>query len=158
MFKNFFVLIGVVLILGCATTQGQSPTTQLQLRVGELERQSDAKDDAIRNLNHEIDSLKYKVDDLSNKLRTGQTTGRLLSPASEGATSDKKDEGIIRISASTEEVQRALSQAGFYQGAIDGKIGAKTQQAISDFQKERGLKVDGIVGEKTWEKLQEYHN
>jgi len=156
MLKNLAVLVAVILISGCATTQGQSPMAQLQVRVGELERQSDVKDDAIRNLNHDIQSLMYKVDELGNKLRSCQVAQQTMPSAVEIGSATVKDEGIIRVSASTEEVQRALTQAGFYQGEIDGKIGARTQKAISEFQKEQALKVDGIVGQKTWDKLQGY--
>ncbi|MCX7661352.1 MAG: peptidoglycan-binding protein, partial [Candidatus Omnitrophica bacterium] len=54
------------------------------------------------------------------------------------------------------QIQYALKKAGFYKGKIDGKIGPQTRQAIREFQKANNLKVDGIVGEKTWQKLQRY--
>lgn len=54
------------------------------------------------------------------------------------------------------EIQKALAEAGFYKGAIDGIIGAKTRAAIRSFQEEHGLSVDGLVGLKTWEKLKAY--
>jgi len=47
-------------------------------------------------------------------------------------------------------IQRALKNAGYYDGKIDGKIGPKTLAAIKKFQEERGLEVDGKVGPKTW--------
>lgn len=34
-----------------------------------------------------------------------------------------------------------------------GYFGADTEQAVKDFQKNRGLEQDGIVGSKTWEEL-----
>jgi len=49
-----------------------------------------------------------------------------------------------------------LKNAGFYYGSIDGIVGSKTHQAIRDFQQANGLKVDGIVGRHTWEKLAPY--
>jgi peptidoglycan hydrolase-like protein with peptidoglycan-binding domain len=48
------------------------------------------------------------------------------------------------------EIQAALKNAGYYTGAVDGKIGPKTKKAIEEFQKANGLKVDGKVGPKTW--------
>ena len=51
------------------------------------------------------------------------------------------------------DIQKALTQAGFYHGAIDGVIGKKTRAAIREFQTENGLTVDGVCGPKTWEKL-----
>lgn len=34
-----------------------------------------------------------------------------------------------------------------------GYFGADTEQAVKEFQKNRGLEVDGVVGKKTWEEL-----
>lgn len=57
---------------------------------------------------------------------------------------------------SPREIQRALQQAGFYHGSIDGKIGPKTQSAIKEFQQAHQLKADGKVGPKTWAAMQTY--
>ena len=54
------------------------------------------------------------------------------------------------------EIQTALKAAGFYTGAIDGKIGPKTKKAIEDFQRANGLVVDGKVGPKTWAEMEKY--
>jgi murein L,D-transpeptidase YcbB/YkuD len=51
------------------------------------------------------------------------------------------------------DIQRALKNAGYYNGTVDGKIGAKTEQAIKAFQKDNGLEADGICGRNTWAKL-----
>jgi peptidoglycan hydrolase-like protein with peptidoglycan-binding domain len=54
------------------------------------------------------------------------------------------------------DIQKALKNAGFYAGAIDGKVGPKTKEAVREFQKAKGLKVDGRVGPKTWAELEKY--
>ena len=54
------------------------------------------------------------------------------------------------------DIQNALKNAGFYTGAIDGKIGPKTKKAVMEFQKANGLKDDGKVGPKTWAALEKY--
>ena len=56
------------------------------------------------------------------------------------------------------DIQRALKSAGFYDGAIDGKIGPKTKTAIGVFQKAKGLVADGKVGPRTWTELSKYLN
>jgi peptidoglycan hydrolase-like protein with peptidoglycan-binding domain len=53
----------------------------------------------------------------------------------------------------TRQIQQALKNAGFYQGAVDGKMGPVTRDAIREFQRAHGLAVDGQVGQKTWAKL-----
>jgi murein L,D-transpeptidase YcbB/YkuD len=57
-----------------------------------------------------------------------------------------------------QEIQTALKNAGYYTGAIDGKIGPKTKKAIGDFQKASGLQADGKVGPKTWVLLSKHLN
>jgi len=61
---------------------------------------------------------------------------------------------IIELSA--KQIQKALKNAGFYQGSIDGKIGSKTKEAIIKFQKAKSLKADGIVGKRTSVELNKY--
>ncbi len=56
----------------------------------------------------------------------------------------------------TKDIQNALKNAGFDPGAIDGKIGPRTNQAIMEFQRTKGLKVDGKVGPQTWGELKRY--
>lgn len=54
------------------------------------------------------------------------------------------------------DIQKALKAAGFYAGAIDGKLGPRTKKAVIDFQKANGLKADGKVGPKTLAALDKY--
>ena len=35
----------------------------------------------------------------------------------------------------------------------DGKFGTQTEKAVKEYQKKKGLGIDGIVGEKTWKKI-----
>ncbi|MBI3316035.1 MAG: peptidoglycan-binding protein [Candidatus Omnitrophica bacterium] len=55
-----------------------------------------------------------------------------------------------------QEIQTALKNAGFYNGAIDGRIGPASKKAIQAFQESQGLKVDGKVGPKTWAALEPF--
>jgi len=57
---------------------------------------------------------------------------------------------------STRAIQAALKNAGFYQGEVDGKMGAVTRDAVKEFQRVNGLKDDGVVGKQTWAKLSTY--
>ena len=54
------------------------------------------------------------------------------------------------------DIQTALKKAGFDPGAIDGKTGPRTRQAIKEFQRTKGLVPDGKVGPKTWAELGKY--
>ena len=46
-------------------------------------------------------------------------------------------------------VQKRLSELGFYSGEIDGINGSRTKSAIKNFQTKAGLIPDGIIGPKT---------
>ncbi len=48
------------------------------------------------------------------------------------------------------ELQEALAALGYYTYAVDGRAGAKTVTAIRAFQKDHGLKADGVAGPITW--------
>ena len=78
----------------------------------------------------------------------------------EGTGSAEKPESAVSSSPeplpdtpTDKGIQRALKDLGFYEGAIDGKVGPKTLAAIKSFQAEKGLKIDGKVGPKTWSAL-----
>lgn len=60
---------------------------------------------------------------------------------------------IRGVKASPQDVQRALKNAGFNPGPIDGRIGTRTIDAIKKFQRQQGLTADGVVGPRTWAKL-----
>ncbi|MGN0773834.1 MAG: peptidoglycan-binding protein [Candidatus Ventricola sp.] len=51
--------------------------------------------------------------------------------------------------ASVTQLQTDLKQLGYYYGSITGNFGEKTQEAVKDFQKAKGLPVDGVAGTKT---------
>ena len=52
-----------------------------------------------------------------------------------------------------ENVQRTLSDRGFYKGSIDGIIGPLTRAGIREYQSSEGLDVTGRLDEKTAGKL-----
>ncbi|KGX83777.1 spore cortex-lytic enzyme [Pontibacillus marinus] len=51
------------------------------------------------------------------------------------------------------DAQNRLKQLGLYKGELDGLFGPLTEQAVIDFQRSRGLIVDGIIGSNTWKAL-----
>ncbi|MFX3623507.1 MAG: spore cortex-lytic enzyme [Ectobacillus sp.] len=51
------------------------------------------------------------------------------------------------------ELQSRLQYIGFYKGKIDGVFGWNTYWALRNFQSAFGMKVDGIAGEQTKQKL-----
>lgn len=145
------------LLSGCSTTQSVTSVNDLQIKVTQLERKLDKKD-------QEVSELQLQVKELTNQVK-GLEDVSLNEPIEEYVPQTKKssqsmvgfkNKQIIRVSASSQDVQMALQRAGYYEGDIDGKIGRKSREAIVEFQKEHDLKADGIVGKQTWTALQHY--
>jgi peptidoglycan hydrolase-like protein with peptidoglycan-binding domain len=151
------VFIAVITLSGCITTKKAGDTSQLQMRVTQLEQKFDEQDTAVKELS-------YDVENLTRQMEYAQPSAEMSAPSvsipttniqnSSSAPVDNSE--VIRVAATGEEVQAALKGAGYYNGPIDGKIGKKSQQAIADFQRDNGLKSDGIVGRKTWAELQRF--
>ncbi len=51
--------------------------------------------------------------------------------------------------ATVTEIQRRLKAWGYYDGAVDGVYGSRTEAAVRYFQRKNGLSVDGQVGDRT---------
>jgi hypothetical protein len=51
--------------------------------------------------------------------------------------------------AAVKKLQRALKEAGYSPGAIDGDYGPSTQEAVKKFQTAQHLDADGVYGPKT---------
>ena len=56
-------------------------------------------------------------------------------------------------SGEVKAVQQALKDKGHDPGAVDGKMGPKTQAALRDFQSKEGLKASGRLDTETMSKL-----
>ena len=50
--------------------------------------------------------------------------------------------------------QDDLNTLGFATGGLDGIFGARTEEAVRNYQRQSGLVADGIVGCNTWRALQ----
>ena len=62
----------------------------------------------------------------------------------------------LRRGANNDQVKTLQCLLKTYHGAdvtVDGDFGRGTQKAVKDFQKKNGLSADGVVGNKTLEKL-----
>ncbi len=136
MVKIFLVLVlGIAFLQGCATTSPSSSSAMV---------------------------LENRVQALENRLAVVEADLNVAGTPSSAASFDamlagEKPAAVGSASGMTnKDVQRALKNAGYYAGPIDGKIGPKTRAAIRELQDDMGLKVDGIAGRNTKEKLFKY--
>jgi len=155
------VFILAIAFSGCASTQMKTQNEQIESRVTDLEKNLQAKDAEIVDLQYQVKDLSSKID-TSKPAETDQVTpDSQVSTDQAGPVNSPSDVGpiganIIRVKVSPEKIQRALKSAGVYTGKVDGKIGPGTKEAIIEFQKSHGLKADGVLGKKTWEELKTY--
>jgi|KBSMisStaDraftv2_1062788.scaffolds.fasta_scaffold01978_19 hypothetical protein len=63
----------------------------------------------------------------------------------------QQDEAVEVIDIA--KAQQMLKDLGFDPGPIDGKPGALTRAAVTQYQNSRMLEADGLLGQKTWAKL-----
>ena len=55
--------------------------------------------------------------------------------------------------ATVTQIQQKLRAWGYYDGAVDGVYGSRTEKAVVYFQKSNGLTADGVVGSETLKAL-----
>ena len=156
------VIALVVLLAGCATTQPPREMSNLHVKYTQLDRRIKAKEQKIEELESKVRELSDKLESLEAFSMGGSLDGNMVimekgtSQGTSAVKSKSVKDDIIRVSATKKEVQQALKNAGYYQGAIDGKIGQRTKDGIIEFQKDHGLVIDGIIGQKTWTELKSY--
>ena len=132
------ILLSVLIAIsmaGCATGKKTvKEKDDLQTRVTELEEQLSEKDREIQDLESELENARKYSSGGNYTLDNYVSYGKM----------------------SAKEIQKALKNAGFYKGSIDGKIGKMTKRAVKDFQRSNGLTADGVVGKKTSAALRQY--
>ena len=142
MFKRaviFFSILAVsVSLAGCATARRPKDFEIQGLRnqISVLESQLQGKDE-------EINSLK----------------GQLNSQLQEKETSSSSRVKVIpeaKYRPNIRQIQKALKNAGYNPGTIDGRMGRQVKDAIRAFQRANGLRADGKVGKNTWNLLKKY--
>ena len=155
-FRFLLMIVTATFLVGCATTRQPSEMSKLQITVAQLEKKIDDKDQEISELKDQVQELTSQVDNMPSANVGEASSSNSVTSKSSASPAAPADDRIIRVSATGEDVQRALKNAGYYDGAVDGKLGAKSQKAISSFQKDHGLNSDGIIGKRTWIELKKY--
>ena len=124
----------VLLLVGCSTVSSR--------RLNSLETK-------VNTLEAKVDSVKERQS--ATESQTGESSAIVTSQENQGSVYESG-----KASLTKKDIQQALKNAGYYDGAIDGKIGKNTKKAIMEFQKANGLKADRVVGPKTKSLLLQY--
>lgn len=126
----------VISLSGCATARKQS-----ELDMQGLRNQVSVLESQLRDKDNEIYSLQEALNQAN---------------AEKEISTKKKISSEVKSRPNTKQIQAALANAGFNPGAIDGRMGRQTRDAIRAFQRANGLTADGKVGKKTWNLLRVY--
>ncbi len=139
-------LAAIIVILGfvsgCATGRSNLVMENQRMRT-----QISTLENTVREKDLEIESLETELNKINDR-----------SMAVEGKKDAMAKSSKSKNDYSLTNVQIALKNAGFDPGPIDGRMGKKTKSAVRNFQKSQGLTADGIVGNRTWERLKEFLN
>lgn len=152
--RKISLLLAIVfvaaMVSGCQTTSNKQQMDSLSAKVQTLEGTVQDRDRELSQLQGQIDQMSREIDDQKRTIQAKEQA-RMAAPVE---TKDRL--GIIKVNVPATDIQSALKEAGFYNGAIDGKVGANTISAIAAFQKANNLTSDSIVGQKTWDLLKTY--
>ena len=146
------LVVGLGVLSGCASGHTRQDLARLQSQVGLL-------DERVSQLERTGAS---SASTSSWNESTAPTESAATSAATSSAGAAPTHHAAAHVShhaskkPATREIQQALKNAGFYQGAVDGKMGPQTKDAVKEFQRVQGLKDDGTVGKQTWAKLSAY--
>jgi len=139
------LMVCLIALSGCASRKTGKKVDTIQAQVNAM------TDELVR--------LDQSLQDTRAALQTqegGGVSGSGAVSSGEGATVG----GMYRTPSGFEipsvNIQKALKKAGYYNGAIDGKVGPGTRDSIASFQKDNGLTADGVCGRGTWAKLKSY--
>ena len=148
--KTVFAL-GTILLGTLVLTTGCTTKKRHQRDIADLQSQ-------IGSLQSDVSRLDQAVNASGGALKTAQEQG---TPAGGSAFGELSGNGPVYRTPSGFElpaasIQRALKNAGYYQGNIDGKVGSGTKKALKDFQRDQGLTSDGVCGRQTWARLKSF--
>ena len=146
-FTMLAVMIAAIALSGCASRKTGKKVDTMQAQVN-------AMTDELVRLDQSLQDTRAAL--AAQEGKGGGLESGAVSSSGEGSVSG----GMYRTPSGFEipsvNIQKALKKAGYYNGAVDGKVGPGTRDAIAAFQKDNGLKADGVCGRGTWAKLKSY--
>lgn len=135
--KAIFLFFIILAISGCATCKNKELEIQgLKNEVSILRSQIDSKDKEVVFLKDELTNTEKQI--------------------SYQRTAARRHTCEVNSRPNIKQIQTALKNAGYNPGAIDGKMGRQTKEAIKLFQRNNNLTVTGKAGKKTWKLLRRY--
>jgi murein L,D-transpeptidase YcbB/YkuD len=149
----------------------QRRTEQLLKELQALQQSLQQQMEAKKNVRKQLEEIRGKVAYAQTELEKERLNVLLKRSGSASTQLENAIKNLREVSASLSlplqlndsgpevtELQRKLGDAGFYKGTVDGVFGQRTQNALQNFQRAKGLVADGIAGSQTQELLQKYRS
>ncbi|ARK32478.1 C40 family peptidase [Halalkalibacter krulwichiae] len=115
---------------------------------------ADAVRDFQRKNNLQVDGIAGPQTLSALLAKMGGQASSSSSSSSQASTSISSN--LLRFGSSgrdVEQLQHKLKEQGYYKHSITGQYGRVTEAAVRDFQRAKGIQVDGIVGPQTLSQL-----
>ena len=153
--ENRILFVAGVFALSLVGCNAMTPAKRTSLYQSEIDRLSAEKSISERELREEK-IRRERAEAIVMADRTDRVTVHHEEAAVMSKAEVKAEKKVSAKPQSIKEIQKALATAGYEPGPTDGKLGHKTKEAIRKFQKDSGLKADGVVGTETWGKLGQF--
>lgn len=154
--------VSFVFLSGCASSRSGAGNGPVEAQMGVLADEVTRLDQALQETRAQLQQEQARVAELESRLGVSSSSGPVDSAPAYSSASTEPYSGIYRTPSGFElpsaSVQKALKNAGYYNGDVDGKIGPETRESVRKFQSDNGLTPDGIIGKTTWNKLKTYLN
>jgi peptidoglycan hydrolase-like protein with peptidoglycan-binding domain len=140
--------VGTMWSLGPACAQTTTETIK--------DKAESAKDTVKDKAESAKDTIKDKAESAKDTIKDKAVRAKDKMKETFAHTKDKmrsKTDGHVAM-ADTRAAQEALRTQGFDPGPIDGRMGPRTNAAISDYQRKNDLPVTGMLDDATMAKLE----
>lgn len=126
---------------------------ELESQYNDLKEENDSLKKKNKKLKKQVKELQASQNESDTETTQEETTSAADAEVTEVPTentqpvTEYKDATTIRI------VQQALNEAGYNCGTPDGLIGGKTTEAITAYQTQKGISVNGLVTDELLQSL-----
>jgi peptidoglycan hydrolase-like protein with peptidoglycan-binding domain len=137
--------------------------------------QKGSTDPAVRDLQEALKALGYNPGPIDGVFGATTETAVKAFQQARGITTDgivgkvtwinideaDQSEPVLKVGSTGLPVRRAqkrMSLVGYDVGGVDGRYGTAMEAAVKKLQQQRGLAVDGVVGQQTWSIIDSLEN